>query len=497
MKRLIVFPAALMVSTAAFAADLPTKKGDAASPTMPNCFASLSSYFNSTPADCPLSYWGVTLYANIDMGVGYETHGTPFNTKLSTGVEEFISKNSNKGLWLATPNGVGQSQVGLKAKVTLGYGWMFVGDVATGFDPYSLQLANGPGSMVQNNTTLLQNQSSNGDSSRAGQWYNSVGYGGFSHDQFGTITVGRQNTLTLDGVSAYDPMGGSYAFSPIGYSGKTAGVGDTEDGRINTAIKYSIKYNNFRASSIMQFGGYSYGNGSNGEWQIGLGADFAGFSIDGIYSRVRDAVSLATYNGPVPAGVPTNALRATISDDSSIMLLTKYKWNQVTVYGGWEHITYTNPSDTFVTTGTNVVFNSLGNFPVVGSGISTTAYGSATAKPLKFEVLWTGVKYALNERVDIAGAYYLYVQHDFNNNATPATCANNIVAPAPGYVPLGTTSNKCRGYMNAFSAMIDYRPLKRVDLYAGFMFSKVSGGLATGYLARSNFDPTVGVRVRF
>ena len=492
MKRLCVSLAALVASTAAFAADLPTKKGVPVAPAKPNCFASLYSYFDSTPADCPLSYWGLTFYATIDMGVGYETHGTPFNRKYPTGVEELVSKNSNRGLWLATPNGISQSQVGLKAKEPLGYGWSFVGEVATGFDPYSLQLANGPASQSQNTQTPLQNQTSNGDSSRAGQWYNSVGYGGFSHDQFGTITIGRQNTLTLEGVNAYDPMGGSYAFSPIGYSGRTAGVGDTEDARINTAVKYSVKYNNFRAAGIMQFGGYSYGNGSNGEWQVDVGADFGGLSVDAIYSKVRDAVALGTYNGPVPAGVPTNALKATISNDQSVMLLAKYKWNQFTVYGGWEHITYSNPSDTFPTG-----FTSLGGFPVVGSGVSTTAYGSATTNPSKFEVLWTGVKYAITDRLDLTGAYYLYIQHDFTNNATASTCAPNTTAPAPGFAPLGTKSSACQGYLNAFSAMLDYRPLKRVDLYAGFMYSKVSGGLATGYLNSNNFDPTVGIRVRF
>ena len=29
------------------------------------------------------------------------------------------------------------------------------------------------------------------------------------------------------------------------------------------------------------------------------------------------------------------------------MLLAKYKWNQFTVYGGWEYIRYANPSDTY------------------------------------------------------------------------------------------------------------------------------------------------------
>ena len=35
-------------------------------------------------------------------------------------------------------------------------------------------------------------------------------------------------------------MGGSYAFSVIGYSGKNGGGGDTEDCRWTTAIKYRV-----------------------------------------------------------------------------------------------------------------------------------------------------------------------------------------------------------------------------------------------------------------
>jgi opacity protein-like surface antigen len=135
MKLLCVSLAALLASSAAYAADLPTTKGPPPAPEKPNCFSSLYAYFNSTPADCPLTYWGLTFYATIDMGVGYETHGVPFNGTMHIGVEELLQKNGNKSLWLATPNGLSQSQVGLKAKEPIGAGWSFVGEVATGFDP--------------------------------------------------------------------------------------------------------------------------------------------------------------------------------------------------------------------------------------------------------------------------------------------------------------------------------------------------------------------------
>ena len=70
-------------------------------------------------------------------------------------------------------------------------------------------MANSPASLWTNNLTKLQYQSANGDSSRAGQFFNSQVFAGLSNTTFGTLTFGRQNTLDLDGVNAYDPMGGS------------------------------------------------------------------------------------------------------------------------------------------------------------------------------------------------------------------------------------------------------------------------------------------------
>ncbi len=71
MKKYVVSLAILVAAGAgAHAADLPTTKGPP--PTPPNCWGSLWSWLNSTPADCPLSYAGFTVYGTVDAGVGYE-----------------------------------------------------------------------------------------------------------------------------------------------------------------------------------------------------------------------------------------------------------------------------------------------------------------------------------------------------------------------------------------------------------------------------------------
>jgi hypothetical protein len=201
-----------------------------------------------------------------------------------------------------------------------------------GFDPYSLQLANGPRSLLENNGVPLASQTSNADSSRAGQFFNGAGYAGVSNTTLGTLTLGRQNSLTLDGVNSYDPMGGSYALSVIGFSGATAGVGDTEDARYTSALKYRVDVGMFRAAALYQFGSYGLGNASSDAYQFQLGGDFSGgaygkLSFDAIYSHVDDAVSTAALSAAQNLKFP-GTLAATISDDSSVMLLANTPTDQ-------------------------------------------------------------------------------------------------------------------------------------------------------------------------
>ena len=55
----------------------------------------------------------------------------------------------------------------------------------------------------------------------------------------------------------------------------------------------------------------------------------------------------------------------------------------------------------------------------------------------------------------------------------------------------------CAGSQDAVSFLADWKPVKRVDIYAGVMVSNAYGGLANGFLNVQNIDPAAGVRVRF
>jgi predicted porin len=454
------------------AADLPVK---APPPTStPSCFDSATNYFEASPTECPLTWNGITLYGAIDTGAAYHSHGVPFNAYYPNGVEELISKNSNGWRYTLLPNGLGQSHIGVKGIEPIGNDWSFIFNLQTGFDPYSLQLANGPKSLVQNNTIPLDAQSANGDSSRAGQIFNTVAYGGVSNPVFGILTVGRQDSLILDGLGHYDAMAAAPAFSVIGASNTAGGAGDTEDARFNSSVQYSNHIGPFRFAALYQFGGYSQGNGSNGAIEGQFGGDFGGFSFDAVASKVRDAVSLSNFGEfPLPAGVSVDNLKATLSNNISGVIMLRYKYRIVTFYGGFEQIRFENPSDTYPQG-----FTTLGGYTVLPGDVNSTEYN--IAKILR--VSWLGVRVAVRDDLDVAGAVYHYWQNNFNTD----TCTNG-----------GTSSSKCAGTLDAAAVMVDSRVTKRLDAYAGVMWSQVTGGLASGYLHSQNIGPTVGLRFQF
>ena len=90
-----------------------------------NCFSSLWTYLNSSAADCPLSYAGITVYATVDVGLGYSSNGAPASSTYSNSVYSFVGKQSYGAKWLWTPNGISQSVVGINMKEAIPWlpGW--------------------------------------------------------------------------------------------------------------------------------------------------------------------------------------------------------------------------------------------------------------------------------------------------------------------------------------------------------------------------------------
>lgn len=447
---------------------------------------------------------GITLYGAIDVGGGYATARSALGPSYPNGISDNIAKYSRGPGWTLVPNGLSQSNIGIKIKEPIGAGWNVIGDINAGFDPYTLRFANGPQSLVDNNLRTLGNQSSNADSSRTYGIDNSRAYLGVSNPTYGTLTFGRQNVFTNDASTTYDPFGGAYAYSLIGTSGSSwSGNGYTELARSNLSAKYLYNNNGLRAGAMLQLGGYGQYNGAKNFGQVDLGADFYGFSFDAIFTRAIDAVNLSSYSGgAIPAFGTPSTLKATMANVSAGALAAKYKWNSLTLYGGYENAQLTNPSGAYGATATG---NAAALMSVDAQQVVVQKFGFPNTKVL--QLAYIGAKYAITPEIDIAAGYYHQWQNNYAYKPGQAgytagatgtgSCAANVTPAIAGASPQGSQNSTCAGTQDVISAMIDYRPVKRVDLYGGFMFSQVSGGLASGFIKSVDFMPTVGLKVAF
>jgi predicted porin len=507
--RVAAASAAAMILGAggAFAADLDTMATKAPvykAPANTTC-TSIVDFFTTA---CQLSAYGVRLYGTVDVGFGYQTAGAPFNKDFPTGASYFLQKMNRQAMWGLAPNGLSQSNIGLQVVEPIAGGWKFVGQYDAGFDPYSFQWANGPGSLADNIGKPTALQTTNADSGRNGAFDNGQLFAGVSNDIWGTLTVGRQNSFTLDGVNAYDPMGGAYAFSPIGFSGKVPGGGNTEDTRYNASVRYKVNVSNYRFGALVEFGGIDAGNGAEqafeldggGDWHVGPGV----FSFDVVGGYMKDAVNLGlgTLPGttaPVVPGVAAgaggstganDALSATISDNTNVMVLGKYTIDRLKLYAGYEWVHYAPSSDfnSFVANGgpQSVANRALTAMDGANTGFNPVTLFANQANQI-FQVAWGGARYSITDSVDVAAAYYLYTQND--GTAAPGVAAINCSNPL--------TNSACRGQMNAASAMIDWKFAPKWDTYIGTFYSSSNGGLNSGYLSSSNLATTAGIRFRF
>ena len=109
--------------------------------------------------------------------------------------------------------------------------------------------------------------------------------------------------------------------------------------------------------------------------------------------------------------------------------------------------------------------------------------------------------------LDLTGAFYYLGQNNYNFAVSSigitkaAACTASVTS---GVKPDGEKfyishmgSGECAGSTDFLSFMVDWRPVKRVDVYAGVMVSNVYAGLANGYYATQTINPTAGVRVKF
>ena len=359
--------------------------------------------------DGPITWHGVTFYGTIDVGYAYSTNGLPASGAFYPGTNYTIygAKYAQGSLSTLTNNALSQSNVGLKIEENIGYGFQGIGKLDTGFNPISGELADACASVQRANGSFVNNGNTApyykgdvyGDGSRCGQAFNNEAYGGISSPLYGTLTIGRMNSLVNQGMGTYDPMGGSYAFSLLGYSGTPGGgIGSTETARWDDAIKYIVTYGPFHAAGMYTNGGQDTPMVGEG-YAANAGIVYGGFSIDGFYTKENGAVNLGVYpisllpafflslsydrTPPAQIGTTTvttavnptgSLLKGTITNNEAWDVMAKYTFNvpgfwgapavsmkdapcggmkdapcappsaKITLFGGYQEATLSNPA---------------------------------------------------------------------------------------------------------------------------------------------------------
>jgi len=461
--------------------------------TLATCAGAGLAHAQGVPSasDSSLTWKGVTLYGIVDIGLQYQTHGTPISDYFPAGSAEPIQKNSNHSVFGVTPSNLSQSRIGLAGNEPLWGDFAAVFRLETFFNPQSGDISDGLRSLVQNNGRALAYQTTNVDTSVAGQTFAGAAYAGVSSPTFGTLTFGRHVTPLADGIAKYDPTGASQAFSLIGFSGVTAGGGDTEDRRLDQSLKYTLKYDWLHLGGLYQFSGAR--GSTNTAIQFNLGAEFAGLAVDAYYAKKYNAVSVSALTAEQVSGLPTlcstsvtppanptgaqcfsisNSLSGTVSDNTDGSIMALYNLGTVTFYAAYEHIKFANPNNPY----------DPGQL-IIGGYVLAYANNAAYDKEKILQVYWGGVKWTVLPELDLIVDYNGYHQNSYASGKH-AGCTTNVAA-------------QCSGTENTVALVADYRFSKRFDGYVGTFYSTVNDGLASEFLNTNTLATTIGIRFKF
>jgi predicted porin len=467
--------------------------------------------------DCTLTWHGITLYGAYDVGGGWVSHALPENGYNYEGAS-LVNRNGNEHRFLIAPNNLQQTGLGIRGKEEFLPGWSVLFNANTGINPQSGLLANASATQTINNGLPRSSYSYAIDGARAGQPFNDEFYGGISSTHFGTLTFGRQRSLGTDTVLVYDPAGGSYDFSYIGYNGTVAGGGDTEDSRWDDALKYRLTYGPAHFGAMYKFADGSGGcysasatwtavnctpeSAHNNAYAFDLGGNYGKLSADIVYQHYNQAISvLNPLLGPQSPTQPyqsttnsinthpitgtnligtTNTVYGIVTDNNGVLIAAKYTLDPLKFFAGYEYIWLNNPANPL-----GVGASGQGGY--ILSGVEDNNLDSER----RLQDWWAGVKYAVGKKTDVTLSWYQQRQNDFR---IPPACS-----PAAGF------RASCAGTLDEGSLYTDHHFTKRFDGFAGIAYSYVTGGQAIAiphgpgvpYYHNNNLAPAVGGRFSF
>ncbi|NIE67915.1 porin [Burkholderia sp. Ax-1719] len=212
----------------------------------------------ATFASASYAQSSVTLYGIVDAGFTYTSN---------------VNGSSNYAM---TSGNVQQSRWGLRGVEDLGGGLKTIFTLESGFN-----LMNGQQGNSLNNNSLFNRQA----------------YVGLTHDQFGTVTFGRQYDSVVDylaPLTAVGSWGGTYF----------AHVLDNDNGNASYSLNNSVKYASPNLSGFQFGGAYAFSNQAGGfannrAYSAGMGYSYEGLRLAAAYLQANGAGSLSNSGGAI------------------------------------------------------------------------------------------------------------------------------------------------------------------------------------------------------
>ena len=410
----------------------------------------------------------VALYGILDTAIANIEHAANFDAFHPVANNPTVTKGTRSATGMLN-GGMSATRWGIKGEEPLGDGTRAVFQLEQGFNVGSGNVSNAALGLADN-TASGPNMSA--DSAISGQFFNRGANVGLASGRYGTLTFGRHQSFFLDNIAAYDPIMGSQAFSPLGFSGTYGGGGATDDSRVDNSIKYRVTAGAFTLGALYKFGGVSGDPAAQGAVQLNGIYEQGGLSVQLGYQQFKDAFAMGNATG-------TGTIKATAEDTRSTMFAVRYRWDSITVRGGYEREEYGNPSHPAADLAATQLFGvTLAGSPVV----------DAFPSKKTLDVEWLGGGYAVTPAFTLLAGGYHVSQNDYD----AAGCAG------------GTQKARCSGTLN-YASLVGTEALSaHTDLYAGVMLSTVAGGPAAAVAnaapapsETSNRIVAAGIRHRF
>jgi predicted porin len=437
----------------------------------------------------------ITFYGVLDAGVAHIQHSVDFSDQFPVGSNPFPQK-STTGATGMFDGGLSQNRVGIKVSTDLTNGWNAFLQLETAFNLTTGVVASASQGLAQNkaavNSTAANTNAGvqlSAPSAIDGQLFNRGAFLGISNATYGTLSIGRQQTLLFDVMPGYDGLALAQLFTPIGFTGAYIGGGVTDDSRVDNAVKYRVKTGDVTLAALYKVGGVSGSTSARSAEHVSLAWEPGAFGVVAVFQSFKDALGStngANYPAAVGAplaGLPSNTLALTAQDTVMTALVTRYKGKGWMVAAGWEHVKFSNPSNPITDAG----LTTFGGTSV--SSVNVTPYNVAGVGEVDKtqNLYYLSANYDVTSQFNVAAGYYINKVDDYSGVPQTAVLAA-----------------KNAGNNEYASVVLDYKWTKAFDFYFGYMHAMNTGGQAVGFLANAagttaneNTNATYGLGMRY